>query len=166
MDQDLYSFLKNNKPVTIHQIQSIFRQLLEGLCILEQLNIVHRDVKLENVMVSRSLVAKLCDFGSAKFLSQKLNSPYVVTQHYRAPELFLNYSKYDTRIDVWSFGCMLVEMISGGTLIDGESEGDQFIRIVELLGGIKREDRKLFLRDQPSLKETFSQLDGTNLDFS
>ena len=98
-------------------------------------------------MIDSNMRVKICDFGSAKFLTGKPNSPYVVTQHYRAPELYLNYSKYDSWIDVWAFGCMMSEMLAGKTLIDGDNEGDQFIKIIEAVGGFKREDWKVFIKD-------------------
>lgn len=117
-------------------------------------------------MIGQDLQVKICDFGSAKFLTQKPNSPYVVTQHYRAPELYLNYSKYDTRIDVWAMGCMLVEMIAGKTLIDAENEGDQFIRIIEVLGGFKREDKKVFIKDHFQIRDIIYKIEAQNLDYS
>ena len=93
----------------------------------------------------------LCDFGSAKKLSPTdPNTPYVVSQYYRAPELILSKSNYGCEIDIWSMGCILYELVTNkilfvGTLlsykfyfilkkITGEEEGQQLYKIFEILG--------------------------------
>jgi serine/threonine protein kinase len=54
------------------------------------------------MLVNSHQVLKICDFGSGKILNQQgLNTPYVVTQYYRAPELIMSHSDYTTAIDVW-----------------------------------------------------------------
>jgi len=59
---------------------------------------------------------------------------YVSTRYYRAPEIMLNWQKYGCAIDIWSVGCILVEMIEGRILFPGKDYVDQFGLIVELLG--------------------------------
>lgn len=57
---------------------------------LDSPDIVHRDLKPENVLVSKTHFVKLCDFGSAKVIEPNgVNTPYVVSRFYRAPELLL-----------------------------------------------------------------------------
>jgi len=57
---------------------------------LDSPGIVHRDLKPENILVSKSHLVKLCDFGSAKVIvANGINTPYVVSRFYRAPELLL-----------------------------------------------------------------------------
>ena len=82
----------------------------------------------------------ICDFGSAKFLKDKPNSPYVVSQYYRAPELFLNYEDYDYEVDVWAFGCIIGELIFNEPIFKGKTEGDQLIKILENLNAIVKEN--------------------------
>ena len=97
-------------------------------------NISHRDLKPENILIKQSpdstefdaLKAKLkiADFGAAKVLSPNgLNTPYVVSRYYRAPELIMGSHKYDCSIDVWSTGCILFELITRTPLFPGEAEG-------------------------------------------
>ena len=73
-------------------------------------------------------VVKICDLGAAKVLSQdKLNTPYVVSRYYRAPELILGSNHYDCSIDVWSVGCILFELITRTPLFPGDAEGLQIL---------------------------------------
>ena len=63
-------------------------------------------------MISSKDEIRLTDFGSAKQLNTKgINTPYVVSTYYRAPELILGISKYTTAIDIWAIGCILAELI-------------------------------------------------------
>lgn len=65
-------------------------------------SICHRDLKPENILKTEDGVVKICDFGSAKFMSKKgLNTPYIVSRYYRAPELILGCSDYTNKIDIW-----------------------------------------------------------------
>ena len=64
--------------------------------------ICHRDLKPENILMNKEGVVKICDFGSAKVLSPNgLNTPYIVSRYYRAPELILACSDYTHAIDIW-----------------------------------------------------------------
>lgn len=66
------------------------------------MGICHRDLKPENILKNENGVVKICDFGSAKVMSpQGLNTPYIVSRYYRAPELTLSCSDYTNKIDIW-----------------------------------------------------------------
>ncbi|XP_048519827.1 cyclin-dependent kinase-like 2 isoform X2 [Dendroctonus ponderosae] len=98
--------------------------------------IIHRDVKPENVLVSSWGVVKLCDFGFARIVS--LNgeacTEYVATRWYRAPELLVAEPIYGASVDIWAIGCLFAEMITGDPLFPGESDIDQLYLIVRMLG--------------------------------
>ena len=54
---------------------------------------------------------KICDFGSSKVIDPSgKNTPYIVSRYYRAPELIMCITKYDTPIDIWAAGCILAEL--------------------------------------------------------
>lgn len=94
------------------------KEIFNGLESIHDKQIVHWDLKPENVLLTPNKEAKISDFGSAKFIDKKnsKNSPYVVSQYYRAPELFLNITDYDGGIDVWASGCILAELLIGRPL--------------------------------------------------
>ena len=88
------------------------QEILTGVAYLHNCGIVHTDLKPENILLSKNHV-KICDFGH----SQRMMSSNVVgelsTLWYRAPELFRNGNHYDEKIDEWSVGCILLELLSG-----------------------------------------------------
>jgi serine/threonine protein kinase len=96
---------------------------MRGLKYIHSAGIIHRDIKPQNLLVNKACDLKICDFGLATVKSEVLNknfdmTQYVVTRWYRAPELLLRYSckDYDSKIDMWSAGCVLAEMFLGKVL--------------------------------------------------
>lgn len=100
------------------------------------MQIIHRDVKPENVLVSSLGVVKLCDFGFARLIS--LNgepcTEYVATRWYRAPELLVGEMNYGPPVDIWAIGCLFAEMMTGDPLFPGESDIDQLYIIMKMMG--------------------------------
>jgi len=98
---------------TLGRLQSIMRQCLEALAFIHKQNLIHCDIKPENIVIksySRCEV-KIIDFGSSCFTSDHLTS-YIQSRSYRAPEVVLGVL-YDPKIDVWSLGCVLAELFTG-----------------------------------------------------
>ena len=89
-------------------------QVARGLAHIHGLNICHRDLKPQNILVrpaTGELV--LCDFGSAKVLGAGKNCPYIASRFYRAPECILENEQYTTAIDIWAFGCADARFMPG-----------------------------------------------------
>lgn len=74
----------------------------------------------------------MIDFGSSCFEHQRVYT-YIQSRFYRAPEVILG-AKYGLSIDMWSLGCVIVELFTGFPLFPGEDEVDQLACIIELLG--------------------------------
>lgn len=71
-----------------------------------------------------------------------MNTPYVVSRYYRAPELILGSHYYDVSIDVWSSACILFELITRTPLFPGEAEGLQVLEMAQLKGMPTQEEMK------------------------
>lgn len=104
--QDLEEVIKKakeeNQPIPIAEIKDYMRQILTGMAYVHAQGICHRDLKPENILKTEDGVVKICDFGSAKFMTKGgLNTPYIVSRYYRAPELILACSDYTNKIDIW-----------------------------------------------------------------
>ena len=99
--------------------------MLQALDFLHSNKIMHRDVKPENLLLSRNGVLKLCDFGFARGTRQQANyryTDYVSTRWYRAPELLVGDACYGYGVDVWALGCIFAEISTGAPLFPGDSD--------------------------------------------
>ncbi|VBB18783.1 serine/threonine protein kinase [Yasminevirus sp. GU-2018] len=96
-------------------VKNYFSQILEGYKHLLSQNIVHRDIKSANLLLSDDKrTVKFIDFGLSKIFSVDLNSTICGSPLYMAPEL-LNHQDYDSKSDIWSIGVLLYEMVYGVT---------------------------------------------------
>lgn len=112
-------------------------QLLRGLEFCHAHNVIHRDVKPENVLIDKSGILKLCDFGFARQMTSKGKyTDYVATRWYRAPELLVGDVSYGKPVDVWALGCMFAELSDGQPLFPGESDLDQLCLIIQTCGPV------------------------------
>ncbi|KAL0828948.1 hypothetical protein ABMA28_003840 [Loxostege sticticalis] len=138
LSYNLYDLLRNTnfRGVSLNLTRKFAQQLCTALLFLSQpeLNIIHCDLKPENILLcnpKRSAI-KIVDFGSSCQLGQRIYQ-YIQSRFYRSPEVLLGVP-YDLAIDMWSLGCILVEMHTGEPLFSGANEVDQMNKIVEVLG--------------------------------
>ncbi|XP_049282716.1 stress-activated protein kinase JNK-like isoform X1 [Anopheles funestus] len=116
------------------RISFLVYQMLCGIKYLHAAGIIHRDLKPSNIVVCKNCSLKILDFGLARSIEASFTmTQYVVTRHYRAPEIILN-MEYDTKVDIWSIGCIMAELITGHVLFPGTDHVDQWMRIVQTLG--------------------------------
>lgn len=120
------------------QVKYYLYEILSGLDQCHRNKILHRDVKPANVLISNAGDVKLCDLGLAR--SEEGTRTYtpgdrIVTLWYRPPELLLRTSTYDTKVDMWSVGCVFGELLSRRVLFPGDrTEIDQLTRIFDVCG--------------------------------
>jgi len=114
---NLYSFIKKRMKLKEKMAKYIFKQIISAINYIHKHNIVHKDIKLENILLDINHGIKICDFGIAK----KVNSPdqlfYGIsgTPLYMAPEIFYksNFGYKGFPVDAWASGIALYIMLSG-----------------------------------------------------
>lgn len=136
MNTDMQTLLRlSKKRLTAGHCQYFSLQLLCALQYLHSANIVHRDLKPSNLLTDADCNLRLCDFGLARGVTDsKIMTQYVVTRWYRAPELLLACGAYDSSVDLWGAGCLVVEMVTGKPLLAGKDYIHQINLIIDLLG--------------------------------
>ncbi|KAK9841296.1 hypothetical protein WJX74_003374 [Apatococcus lobatus] len=141
---NLYEFQKYNRDsgeapyFTLQRVQSIARQVLQSLDFMHSLGLIHADLKPENILIksySRCEV-KVIDLGSSCFTTDHLSS-YVQSRSYRAPEVILGIL-YNQKVDIWSLGCILAELVSGSVLFQNDSLATLLARMESILGPLPR----------------------------
>ena len=130
------SFKKLKQPLHPILVKLYSYQLLRGLAFIHSEGVLHRDIKPANLLIDPTChVLKICDFGSAKrWHADEESIPYICSRYYRAPELIFGAKQYDYKIDVWSAGCVIAEMLGGSTLFKGTDGFQQLLEIVKKLG--------------------------------
>ncbi|KAH9890455.1 kinase-like protein [Cubamyces lactineus] len=120
--------------LNIRAVRAYAHQLFLALSLLRKCNIMHADIKPDNILVNEAkTLLKLCDLGSASDASENDITPYLVSRFYRAPEIIMGHP-YDPAIDVWSVGCTLYELYTGKILFPGRTNNHMLLIMMELKG--------------------------------
>ncbi|KAK9761539.1 U4/U6 small nuclear ribonucleoprotein prp4, variant 2 [Basidiobolus ranarum] len=120
--------------INLKAVRIYAQQLFLALSLLKKCNILHADIKPDNILVTESKnTLKLADLGSASDAAENDITPYLVSRFYRAPEIILGLP-YDSGIDVWSVGCTLYELYTGKILFPGRSNNQMLRLMMELKG--------------------------------
>lgn len=116
MDTDLYSLIEAKQSIASENvIKYITMKILAAIHYLHSKSIIHRDVKSDNVFLTRDGHVKLTDFKFSAQLTvnrQRRNSR-VGTPCWMAPELLKNERPYDFLVDIWSLGILAIELVNG-----------------------------------------------------
>ena len=92
------------------EIKSIVYQICSGLEYMHKHGFFHRDMKPENIMIHDNIV-RICDFGLAREIrSRPPFTDYVSTRWYRAPEILLKSTNYNSPVDIFALGCIIAEL--------------------------------------------------------
>ncbi|KAM3139047.1 hypothetical protein pb186bvf_008858 [Paramecium bursaria] len=135
MERNVYHMIKDiQKPYNEIYIRNIVYQTLQGLAYIHKKGYFHRDLKPENLLESNGTV-KIADFGLARETrSMPPYTDYVSTRWYRAPEVILRSTDYNSPIDIFAIGCIMAELYLLWPLFPGSCDTDQLNQICKIMG--------------------------------
>ena len=130
------------------EVAYLFQQIFVALKILHSHQVVHRDIKANNVLITEKAEIKLCDFGLAFAVTneRKRFTPRLITFDYRPPEMLVGMPTYGPAVDIWSVGCLLAQWYLGYAPFrqsaarsdkSGAGEVEQLCTILHVIGGLE-----------------------------
>jgi cyclin-dependent kinase len=159
VETDLKMMLKKNKNKGLEPklYKSFLYQLLKGIQHIHRMKILHRDIKSENLLISKDNKLKITDFGLARGYGLPIKNfrNDVVSLWYRAPDILLGNENYERSVDMWSVGCIFAEMVLGTILFKGFSEKEQVRKIFEILGTPTEKTYPMYMEYSEWKKETW-----------
>ncbi|EXJ75873.1 CAMK/CAMKL/MARK protein kinase [Cladophialophora psammophila CBS 110553] len=141
---ELYNYLCKNGPLPVETVQKIFTQLVGAVSYIHSKSCVHRDLKLENVLLDKNDNVKLCDFGFTREYEGKANylQTFCGTVCYSAPEMLKGEKYAGEKVDVWSLGIILYALLKGELPFDEDDDAATKAKI---------------LKDDPVYPDTFPE---------
>ena len=156
LSMNLYDLIKKNNFKGLHCnfIRRVATQILLSLKHSHSLGIVHCDLKPENLVLKHENKSniKLIDFGSAWTGGSK--EFYIQSRFYRAPEVILQ-ADWNEKIDIWSLGCIIAELVTGWPLFTGGTELDVLYHIIFILGP---PEKRLFQSGRAKITEKYDEI--------
>ena len=122
------NYLKLNKLDEL-KIIIIFQKILEAINYLHEKEIIHMDIKLENIMIDRSANPKIIDFGLSIMQKDAKDQVLCGTPSYMSPEIIANKNKIGTKTDIWSAGVLLYKMLFHCYPFEGHNDKEIFLKI-------------------------------------
>lgn len=140
VDNDLGGLLDTpSVEFTEAHVKAYVKQLLQGLWYCHERQVLHRDIKGSNLLIDAHGCLKIADMGLARTYCDNLRryTNRVITLWYRPPELLLGAERYGPEVDIWSVGCLVIEMLCRGkrsAAFPGCDEADQIDKIFKVCG--------------------------------
>jgi serine/threonine protein kinase len=136
---DSYYHKYHKSPFKESQVKTLVKQLLSALEFVHAHYLLHRDIKLSNLLYTVEGKLLLADFGLSRHTpasTERALTANVVSLWYRPPELLLekNNTSYTSKIDLWAVGCVFGELLQGFPLLDGRDELEQISKLISCLG--------------------------------
>ncbi|KAL8740864.1 MAG: hypothetical protein Q9190_006478, partial [Brigantiaea leucoxantha] len=121
---ELYNYLLRNGPIPPEKTQKIFTQLVGAVAYVHNKSCVHRDLKLENILLDKNENVKLCDFGFTREYEGKMSylQTFCGTVCYSAPEMLKGEKYAGEKVDVWSLGIILYALLTGELPFDDDND--------------------------------------------
>ena len=152
LDINLYNYYKRfYYQIDLNFLCDFIFSICLGLTFLHQ-RYIHADLKPENIMYDRrTKIFKIIDLGSSFDKDKVFKKPYIQSRYYRAPEILLGY-KYDEKIDIWSLGCIIIEIIINKPIFNGKNKRDMIFKICQILDIPKLYKNEIFFYKYFSIK--------------
>lgn len=140
--KDLQS-VSRKYALSVDQVRFVSYNIVKAFLYLHSAGLIHRDLKPQNIAIDPvTLDTKILDFGLSRIenTSSSIQTGYVATRYYRAPEVIMTWQHYGTAVDMWSIGCIIAELLMQGPpgrrrpLFPGGSYVDQLYAIAKYLG--------------------------------
>ena len=130
MEANLYQMTKaREKFLPEASVRNLVFQCIQGVAYMHKHGFFHRDMKPENLLITKDTL-KVADFGLAREIrSRPPFTEYVSTRWYRAPEVLLRSTHYNSPIDMWAIGAIMAELYMLRPLFPGASEADELYKI-------------------------------------
>ncbi|CAG8973404.1 hypothetical protein HYALB_00000168 [Hymenoscyphus albidus] len=121
---ELYNYLLKNGPLPVEKVQKIFTQLVGAVSYVHNSSCVHRDLKLENILLDKHEDVKLVDFGFTREYEGKASylQTFCGTVCYSAPEMLKGEKYAGEKVDVWSLGVILYALLCGELPFDDDDD--------------------------------------------
>ncbi|OBT87985.1 CAMK/CAMKL protein kinase [Pseudogymnoascus sp. 03VT05] len=121
---ELYNYLLKEGALPVDKVQKIFAQLVGAVSYVHNLSCVHRDLKLENILLDKNENVKLCDFGFTREYEGKSSylQTFCGTVAYSAPEMLKGEKYAGEKVDIWSLGVILYAVLCGELPFDEDDE--------------------------------------------
>ena len=122
---NLQNFVKKRRKLCEKTAKILFRQIIQGIRYIHSRGIVHRDIKLENILLDLNNIIKICDFGVGKLIKPNtILKDQCGTPIYMAPEILKGNGYKGFPVDVWSAGVALYIMLSGTLPFNKDKDHD------------------------------------------
>lgn len=173
METDLHKIIQSKQSLDLRHVARFMFQLFRGLEYLHANGVLHRDLKPANLLVNSKCELKISDFGLARvepddIKKKAMMTHHVVTRWYRPPELMLSpQDPYTAAVDMWSAGCIMIELLIRAPLFPGSDFLDQLARIFHVIGKptpdeiakLHNAQARKFINSLPNRKKTpFAEL--------
>ncbi|OKL61890.1 hypothetical protein UA08_02832 [Talaromyces atroroseus] len=164
---ELYNHLLNNGPLPVDKVRRIFAQLVGAVAYVHSKSCVHRDLKLENILLDKHGNVKLCDFGFTREYEGKASylQTFCGTICYSAPEMLKGEKYAGEKVDVWSLGIILYALLAGELPYDEDDDQETKAKILKedpLFNDKFPEDSqsliKILLSKRPLLRPTLTDI--------
>lgn len=121
---ELYNHLLRHGPIHPEKAKKIFTQLVGAVAYVHNMSCVHRDLKLENILLDKNENVKLCDFGFTRDYEGKMSylQTFCGTVCYSAPEMLKGEKYAGEKVDVWSLGIILFALLTGELPFDDDDD--------------------------------------------